>query len=247
MSSFKKAIVLAAGKGTRLHPLTQEIPKPLIKVGGHALIDYSLQHLKNAGIQDIIINIHYKAQQILDHFKDENHLTFSCEEIPLESGGGIKNALPFFEGKPFFALNADIIFIDPAKNLLKKMQEAWDPSRMDILLCLISLKEAKGYSGKGDFSAPFLSKNPFKEAFVLKKDPAALSYIYGGIQIYKPELFANYPETIFKPTQLYENALKANKLYGLIHEGPWLHIGTPEELENAHQWFKTNPTEEIWT
>lgn len=223
------AMILAAGFGTRMRPITETLPKPLIKVGGRTLLDHSLDRLDEEGVKTVIINVHHLGQMIENHLKRRKspQIVFSREPEILDTGGGIANALPALGEQPFLVVNADIMWLNGPHSALQRMAEAWDDSRMDGLLLLHSTVDAYGYAGMGDFNvdpAGVLSPRPERELS---------AFLFTGIQILHPRLFKDAPAGRFRLNVLYDRAMDAGRLYGVIHDGEWFHVGTPEGLTDA--------------
>ncbi len=226
---IKHAMLLAAGLGTRMRPLTNSRPKPLIEVEGKAMIDYVLDALDQAGVSQVVINAHYLADMIESHVKNRNspQITLSDErEQLLDSGGGVKKALPFLGSDPFLILNSDAIWLDGPRSNITRMMEAWDASKMDILLLLAPTSHAVGWGNKGDFSMDQhgrLARPTFG---------TVTPFAYAGVGIFKPELFANTPD-IFSLNLLFNQAIEAGALFGMRLEGLWMHVGTPDAVQEA--------------
>lgn len=230
----ERAMILAAGFGTRMRPITETLPKPLIQVGGRALIDYSLDRLDEEGLREVIINVHHLGQLIESHVKRRTSppVVFSREPEILETGGGIAKALPLLGDKPFLVINADVMWLNGPHSALYRMAETWDESRMDGLLLLHSTVEAYGYTGMGDFNvdpAGVLSPRPERELS---------PFLFTGIQILHPRLFEGAPEGRFRLNVLYDRAMEKRRLYGMIHDGEWFHVGTPEGLADAEAYMQ---------
>ncbi len=232
---ISRAMVFAAGLGTRLQPLTLHTPKPLIEVGGQALLDHTLQRFQQAGVHDIIVNTHYLAEQVNAHvarrFADL-HVTFSHEDPILETGGGIVKVLAHFDGEPFFSANSDTIWIDQGASALERLAQAFDAERMDALLLLHPLERAVGYRGPGNFG--------LDGDGILTRPPSA-PYVFTGLQILHPRLFQGRSAVPFSLRELYLAAQRPDgklaRMHGLIHEGDWVHVGSPEELAEANAFF----------
>lgn len=224
------AMVLAAGLGTRMRPLTIRKPKPLYEVGGRTMLDHALDKLVAAGIKRAVVNTFYLAEQIEAHLakRDDIQILISREKELMDTGGGIKKALPYFEGKPFFALNADLPWLDGAVPSLRRMAEAWDPLRMDVLLLLMASERARGFRGEGDFMMG-------PDGRVWRKDaPKPRPYVLISAQILKPGLFASIDKNIFSNNEIWNDAELKQKLYGIAHDGTCYHVGTPEDWEKAN-------------
>jgi len=223
----RKAMVLAAGLGTRMRPLTLTTPKPLVRVAGRALIDYLLEPLARAGVETAVVNIHHLGEQIEAHVRDCHapQIIVSDErEQLLDSGGGIKKALPHLGSEPFFVLNADSFWIDGPKSNLLRLSEFWDAQQMDIVLLLANGAQATGYEGLGDFTMAQDGRLSWRV------ERQVAPFIYAGVAIIKPELFADMPEGAFSLTRLFRQVQAQGRLFGLRLDGSWLHVGTPEAI-----------------
>ncbi|MEH6545976.1 MAG: nucleotidyltransferase family protein [Sneathiella sp.] len=226
-NSNTHAMILAAGKGTRLRPRTDKIPKPLVKVAGKALIDYSFDLLRNAGIQEVVVNKHHLGDQIEDYVRAKQGFNIRVSDEAdklLETGGGVHKALPILGSLPFFVLNSDVIVLDHGPNSLRKMQDFWDSAKMDALLLLHPMETAVGYEGQGDFFMDDTGQ-------ITRRVPGrSAPYMFTGIQLLNPALFDGVEEGIFSLNVLYDKAAAADRLFGLHHDGKWLHVGTEEAL-----------------
>ncbi len=229
----KKAMVLAAGLGLRLRPITEKIPKPLVEVAGRTLIDRALDRLHDAGVKKAIVNVHYLGDLIEAHLKErtEPEIIVSREEVLLETGGGIHKALSFFEDAPFFVVNGDSLWLNGHEDTLLRMASAWDDSSVDGLLLLHSTVEAYGYDGFGDFILDPMGK-------IERRPEGEVSpYLFTGIQILHPRLFKGVQDGKFSLNVLYDRAIEAGRLYGIVHDGEWFHVGTPEHLADAQEFM----------
>lgn len=231
---MKRAIALAAGLGLRLRPITLTTPKPLVEVAGKTLLDHALDKLAQAGVQECVVNMHHLAPKIAQHVatRQSPAVALSDEsDLLLETGGGIAKALPFFRGEAFFAANADILWTDGAgqATALDALAQAWNERTMDALLLLIGRDRAFGYEGAGDF---FLEADGR-----LRRKGASSSapFVFAGVQILHPRLFDGAPSGPFSLNLLYDKALERGRLTGLVHQGGWYHIGTPEALSAARR------------
>lgn len=231
MINVTHAMILAAGFGTRMRPLTLTTPKPLIKVGGKALIDYGIEKLCDAGIPHAVVNGHYLADQIeiwsqsvgtpLTLFSNER-------DAILDTGGGIARALPMLGHRPFFVLNADCFWLDGEEPALKRLCKAWNDAEMDCLLLLCDPDRTTGYDASGDFILDDHKKIIRRKA---KTDPKALAYI--GAYLVHPRLFEHAPDGAFSMNKLWDKAIEQGRLFGLAHDGHWLHVGTVDAIEEA--------------
>ena len=222
------AMVLAAGLGKRMRPVTDTRPKPLVEVGGRALIDHALGRLVEAGLTRVVVNVHYLPDMIEDHLAGlaDLEVTISDErDALLETGGGIKRALPLL-GQEFLVLNSDSLWTERETKNLSRLIETWRPEEMDILL-LLAARKSLGYDGLGDFNMDAggrLSRRAFG---------ALAPHVYAGAAIMKAGLFENTPDGAFSLNLLFDRAIEAGRLYGLPLQGEWLHVGTPEAIRQA--------------
>jgi N-acetyl-alpha-D-muramate 1-phosphate uridylyltransferase len=231
----RNAMVLAAGFGTRMHPLTEKMPKPLVAVAGRALIDHVLDRLAAAGVERAVVNVHHFAEQMIGHLKDRTRprITISDERgMILGTGGGVAKALPELGGAPFFHINSDTLWIDGATPNLTRLAQAFDPAAMDVLLLLAPAAGSIGYDGRGDFAmAP--------DGRLQKRgEQASAPFVYAGAAILSPALFADAPAGEFPLTLLFDRAAKAGRLHGLRLDGRWMHVGTPDAIAPAEAAIK---------
>lgn len=232
-----KAMVLAAGRGERMRPLTDDRPKVMVEVDGKPLIDHVLDQLADAGIEEAVVNYHYMADLLLAHLEKRQGLpTLSLSDerdLLLETGGGTAKALPHFGGKPLLAVNADAIWLKGGVEARRSLAEAWDDSKMDALLLLIPKGSAVGLDGPGDFSRDDdgrLHRRP--------KDGTA-PHFYTGTQIVHPRLFDGHPDGRFSFNVLWNKAASEGKLFGVVAEAEtWLHVGTPKGRDDAENILK---------
>ncbi len=228
------AMVLAAGFGKRLRPITEKLPKPLVPVHGRTLIDRTIDRLADAGVGRVIVNVHHLGEQISNHLgrRKSPEIVISREPEILNTGGGIANALPLLGDLPFFASNADTLWLNGSQDALKRMIEQWDGDKMDALLMLHSTVEAYGYSGLGDFYAD--------PAGVLTRraENEVSPYLYTGVQILHPRLFEGADKGAFSMNLLYDKAIESGRLYGMVHDGEWFHVGTPQGLSDAEAYMR---------
>jgi len=213
-------MILAAGLGLRMRPLTNTLPKPLISVAGKTMLERAFDHLHAVEVSKIVVNTHYLAPLIEKDVPSGTLL--SHEETLLETGGGIKKALPLLGNNPFFTLNGDSVWT--GSESLKEMEKVWDASKMDALLLLVPREKAHGYQGKGDF---FMSE---EGRLSRRSDASEAPYVYGGVQLTSSLLFEDSPEGAFSLNILWDNALQKGRLFGCIHQGEWFHISTPQDL-----------------
>jgi N-acetyl-alpha-D-muramate 1-phosphate uridylyltransferase len=225
------AMVLAAGFGTRMRPLTDTTPKPLIRVAGRSIIDYGFDRLREAGVSKAVVNAHYLPDQIVSWSKTvaSPPITISDEtDAILDTGGGIARALPMLGSDPFFVLNSDSFWIDEGKPSLQRLREAWS-DKMDCLLLLCNPKNTTGYDGDGDFAMDSAGR-------IIPQTSNAFTYI-GGYLVH-PRLFIGAPAGKFSMWKMWEKAMSAQRFYGLMHQGHWFHVGTPEAIGAAESKLK---------
>lgn len=230
----KKAFVLAAGLGERMRPLTDNCPKPLLYVGGSTMLGRTLDALSEAGVEEVVVNVHYLPQMIEEHLKNRRapKITFSREEKLLDTGGGVKKMLEFFGSEPFYVLNADVLWTDgPAGTTLRQMAAKWDPATMDILFLLHTTADLPHYAGKGDY---YLADGSDKPVFRERSDKQA-NYIFAGPRIVHPRLFDGAPDGAFSFLALFHKAEAAGRLFAHRHDGEWHHVGTPEAFEETNR------------
>lgn len=225
----KRAFILAAGKGTRLRPYTDDKPKPLVPVNGRAILDYALDKLENAGVHDVTINLYYLGDRIEKYLEDRTapSITFSKESALLDTGGGVKNALETMKGEAFYLINGDALWVDGDTPALDNLAKIWNPEIMDILLLLQPVSTMTLTKGVGDYDLGADGK----AVRAKNKDGA---YMFGGIRITKTDIFDGTPEDAFSFLQLMDEAQSNGRLYGMVHDGQWHHISTPEDLENVN-------------
>ncbi len=231
----KRAMILAAGRGERMRPLTDTLPKPLIEVGGRALVDRVIDRLIESGVEAVAVNLHHLGNLIEDHLSRRVSrglkIGFSPEDILLDTGGGVAKALPLLGRGPFFAANADVMWLNGRDDALGRLAEAWDERLMDGLLLVHSTVEACGYEGAGDFTvdpAGLLARRPEGEI---------APFLFTGVQLLHPRLFDGAPDEPFSLNLLYDKALGRDRLYGIVHDGEWFHVGTPRGLEEAESYM----------
>ena len=228
-------MVLAAGYGHRLRPLTETCPKPLVAVAGKALIDYGFDRLRQAGVTKAAVNVHYLAEQIeawaLRQASPEIIISDERAEL-LDTGGGVAKALPLLGDDPFFVINSDSFWLDEGVPALDRLRAAWDDGAMDCLLLLCPLAQTVGYDGSGDFRRDADGRLSRKSA----GSGEPLAYI-GGYLV-SPRLFEGAPEGRFSMNLLWDRTIENGRLFGLSHGGRWLHVGTPQAITLAERALK---------
>jgi MurNAc alpha-1-phosphate uridylyltransferase len=228
----RTAIVLAAGLGKRMLPITATMPKPLVKVAGQSLIDFALDKLHEAGMEKVVVNVHHFADMLEAHLRhrDVPRIVISDERDELlETGGGVKKALPLLGDDPFVTFNSDSMWIEGREPNLKRLVAAWDPERMDILMLVAPLSTSVGYEGRGDFHM-----DPSGRLRRRGSDDSA-PFVYAGVAVVKPELAAGTPDGAFSANAFYDRAIARDRLYGLCMEGQWLHVGEPHTIAEAEK------------
>lgn len=237
MSNFSvhkptSAMVLAAGLGTRMQPVTATLPKPLIRIAGRSLLDRALDRLAQAGIKRAVVNVHYLPELVEQHLEhiEGIEIVISDERAQLlETGGGTKKALKQLGEGPFFVVNTDAMWLEGPTSNLKRMMERWNPDEMDILLLLANSAHSIGHEGEGDFTMT-------SEGRLTRRSERVMSpFIYSGVGLIKPELFTNTPEGPFSLNVLFDRAIETGRLFGLRLDGEWLHVGTPDAILAAEE------------
>jgi N-acetyl-alpha-D-muramate 1-phosphate uridylyltransferase len=226
----RTAMVLAAGIGIRMRPLTDRMPKPLVRVGGRALIDYVLDRLADAGVERAVVNVHHFADQIERHLdgRQRPHVIISDErEHLLDTGGGIVKSLATLGDEPFFVVNADTIWIEGVRPNLERLAAAFDPATMDALLLLAPTATSIGYEGRGDFALATDGR------LRRRGERDIVPFVYAGAGILAPGFFDNAPAGPFSLTRLFDRAEAESRLHGLRLEGLWMHVGTPAAIAEA--------------
>jgi MurNAc alpha-1-phosphate uridylyltransferase len=228
----KTAMVMAAGLGKRMRPLTASRPKPLVQVAGHALIDHCLDHLRAAGVAKAVVNVHYLAGALEAHLKNrvdgiETIISDERKQL-LETGGGLVKALPLIDADPFLSVNSDNLWIDGPVDTLRLLASNWDDARMDALLLVVPLARAHCHNGRGDFHMDAAG------ALRRRKPSGVAPFVYTGIQILSKRLFAgDMPSGPFSTNILWDRAMEAGRCFGTVHQGLWFDIGRPESIAAA--------------
>ncbi|HVJ52408.1 MAG TPA: nucleotidyltransferase family protein [Aliidongia sp.] len=231
----RTAIVLAAGRGERLRPITDTLPKPLVRIGGRTLLDHALDRLEAAGVERVVVNVHYLGERITEHLAGRRspEIVISAETESLETGGGIRNALPLLGAEPFFAVNGDSLWRDGATSALHRLADAFDPARHDIMLLLQRTATAVGYDeGLGDFTLD-QQGTP-----VWRREGEVAPYLYAGVQLLTPRLFEDTPEGRFSMIVLFRRALAAGRLGAIVHDGEWFHVSTPAGMTLVEERYR---------
>ena len=226
----KTAMVFAAGLGVRMRPITETMPKPLVKVHGRAIIDHCLDRLAENGVETAIVNVHWLADQIEAHLASRTtpRIVFSDErEKILDQGGGIKRALPRIGAAPFLICNTDALWIEGPRSNLARLAEAFDPEIIDIALLVAASANAVGVDWPGDFT---MTRDGRLES---RKDRLVAPFVYTGVGIMKPELFADAEGEVFRLAPYFHAAAASGRLTGVRLDGLWLHVGRPEQVGEA--------------
>jgi N-acetyl-alpha-D-muramate 1-phosphate uridylyltransferase len=229
-----KAMVLAAGLGLRMRPLTDHMPKPLVRVAGRPLLDHVLDKLGDAGVGEAVVNVHYLPDQIIEHVAGRTRprvIVSDERDQVLGTGGGVVKALPLLGGAPFFLVNADTMWIDGVRPNLARLAETFDPARMDILLLMAPTTSSIGYNGRGDYA--MLPDGPLRK----RREHQVVPFVYAGAAIMSPSLFAGAPRGEFSLTKLFDSANERERLFGLRLDGVWMHVGTPDAVQAAEEAF----------
>jgi N-acetyl-alpha-D-muramate 1-phosphate uridylyltransferase len=226
------AMVMAAGLGKRMRPLTASRPKPLIEVAGQTLLDHSLEHLKAAGVKRAVVNVHYLADALEAHLKNnvqDIEIIISDErEKLLETGGGLIKALPLIGADPFLVINSDNLWIDGPVDSLRLLASNWDDARMDALLLLVPLARATGHGGQGDFHLSATGQ------IRRRKRGVVAPFVYTGIQMVSKRLLeGEVPQGPFSTNLLWDRAIEAGRCFGAVHQGLWFDVGTPQNVKKT--------------
>lgn len=238
MTAPKTAMVLAAGLGTRMRPLTNDRPKALVEVAGKALIDHVLDRLAEAGVTDAVVNVHWFADRLETHLaaRARPAIRISDERAELlETGGGLKKARPLLGDDPVFVANIDSVWIDRGDapgGALAELIRLWDPARMDAALLLARREGAIGFEGGGDF---FLSDDG---QLTFRGEAASAPYAYMGVHITRPDYADRGPEGAFSLSPLWRASAAQGRLYGCVLDGDWMHVGDPRARDEAEARLK---------
>ncbi len=228
--TIDRAMVLAAGLGTRMRPLTDTLPKPLVPVAGKALIDHVLDRLADAGVTTAVVNVHHMADKIEQRLKERTRpkIVISDERgALLDTGGGVVKALPLLGGGPFFHVNSDTIWIEGVTPNLGRLAAMFDPAEMDAVVLLAATATSIGYEGRGDFAmAP-------DGRLKRRVEREVVPFVYAGAAVLSPSMFKDAPQGAFSLNKLFDRAIEAGRLFGLRLEGTWMHIGTPAAIKAA--------------
>jgi MurNAc alpha-1-phosphate uridylyltransferase len=222
------AMIMAAGLGKRMRPLTATKPKPLIEVGGKALLDHVLEKLRVAGVRKVVVNVHYLADALEAHLGSRNHgldVIISDErDLLMETGGGLIKAAPLIDCDPFLALNSDNLWIDGPADTIKLLASQWDDRKMDALLLLVPQARALGHKGMGDFHMD-------REGRIRRRERSHVApFVFTGIQMASKRLLRDAPEGPFSTNLLWDRAIEEGRAFGAVHQGLWFDVGTPQSI-----------------
>ncbi len=230
-----KAMVMAAGMGTRMHPLTGTMPKPLVPFAGKPLIDHVLDRLEDAGIEEVIVNVHHFADMLEAHLAKRKSpvIVISDERTRLlDTGGGVRKALPLLGSEPVITFNSDSVWTEGAGSNLRDLMAAFDPARMDALLMVADTACTIGYTGKGDFIMA-------SDGRLARRLPSTTApFMFAGVQIIRPSLFAEGPDGPFSTNVVWDRLIERGRLFGHRMEGVWMHVGAPDDLVKAEAFLR---------
>jgi MurNAc alpha-1-phosphate uridylyltransferase len=222
---IETAMILAAGFGTRMRPITDHTPKPLVPLAGRALIDYGIDRLIAVGVKRVVVNTHYKAPMMAAHLtgRQDVEIVLSHEETLLDTGGGVKKALQYL-GDAFYVINADVFWLNGRTPALIRLARTWDAEKLDALLLVQRTTSAIGYEGVGDFMVDPLGQ------VRRRNEREVVPHLFAGIEILSRRFFDQSPDGAFSLNPLWNKAIDAGRLAALIHDGEWFHVGTPQGL-----------------
>jgi MurNAc alpha-1-phosphate uridylyltransferase len=223
------AMIMAAGLGKRMRPLTATRPKPLIEVNGKALLDHVLEKLRAAGVRKVVVNVHYLAGALEAHLASRSHgldVIISDErDLLMETGGGLVKAAPLIDCDPFLALNSDNLWIDGPADTLRLLASQWDDSKMDALLLLVPQARARNHEGMGDFHMD-------RSGRLRRREKSHVApFVFTGIQIVSKRLLRDAPEGPFSTNILWDRAIEEGRCFGAVHQGLWFDVGTPQSIQ----------------
>jgi MurNAc alpha-1-phosphate uridylyltransferase len=222
------AMIMAAGLGKRMRPLTATKPKPLIEVNGKALLDHVLDRLRVAGVKKVVVNVHYLADALEAHLASRDHgleVVISDERgLLMETGGGLVKAAPLIDCDPFLALNSDNLWIDGPADTIRLLASQWDDSKMDALLLLVPQARALGHKGMGDFHMDRTGR-------IRRRERSHVApFVFTGIQMVSKRLLRDAPEGPFSTNTLWDRAIEEGRAFGAVHQGLWFDVGTPQSI-----------------
>jgi len=238
IASPRTAMVLAAGLGTRLRPVTDTLPKPLIEINGRTLLDYAIDRLALVGVETVVVNVHYKAAMVAAQLARRDHprIEISHETELLDTGGGVARALPLLDDV-FFVVNSDVFWLDGKDHALQRLAAAFDPERMDAILLLQRTATAVGYDGSGDYLID-ASGYPHRRG-----ERAVAPFLFAGLQLLHSRAFAGISDRVFSLVRIFDRAEEAGRLQAIVHDGEWYHIGTPQGLAATREQLSSHRNE----
>jgi MurNAc alpha-1-phosphate uridylyltransferase len=223
------AMIMAAGLGKRMRPLTATRPKPLVEVAGKALLDHVLDRLRAAGVKKVVVNVHYLADAVEAHLESRDHgLEFAISDergLLMETGGGLVQAAELIDSDPFLAVNSDNYWVDGPADTLKLLASHWDAAKMDALLLLVPLARAQNHRGMGDFHMD-------RQGRVRRREKGRVApFVFTGIQMMSKRLLRDAPEGPFSTNILWDRAIEEGRCFGAVHQGLWFDVGTPKSIK----------------
>jgi MurNAc alpha-1-phosphate uridylyltransferase len=229
-ATIESAMVMAAGLGKRMRPLTATRPKPLVRVAGKALIDHSFDRIADAGVPHVVVNVHYLADALEAHLRSaERSRPFSIDvsderQQLLETGGGLVHAAPLLRGEPILCVNSDNIWTDGPVNAITLLARRWDEAVMDALLLVVPQARATGHSGRGDFHMDQIGR-------LSRRKPGRVApFVYTGVQLFSRRLLRDAPDGAFSTNILWDRAIAEGRLFGMSHAGQWFDVGSPRSI-----------------
>jgi len=235
MAKFTRGMIMAAGLGLRMRPLTNDRPKPLVEVGGKTLLDHAIDRFKAAGVKMVVVNVHYKAEMIIAAVKKRTDIEIRIQderEKLLNTGGALKRALPNFDGEPFLTFNSDSIWLEGMGSNLERLKRRWNDAEMDCLMLLAPTFNSIGYDERGDFTMDPNGRLARREL------QRVAPFAWPGVQIIHPRLIEKGQGEIFSTNQLWDIAIEQGRLFGIRMEGKWMHIGTPAARDEAEDFLR---------
>ena len=235
MAKITRGMIMAAGLGLRMRPLTNDRPKPLVEVGGRTLLDHAIDRFKAAGIEMIVVNVHYKAEMIEAAVRKRTDIEIRIQDERdklLNTGGALKRALPNFNGEPFLTYNSDSIWLEGMGSNLERLMRRWNEAEMDCLMLLAATFSAIGYDERGDFTMDANGRLARRES------QRIAPFAWPGVQIIHPRLIERGKGEIFSTNQLWDIAIEEGRLFGIRMDGKWMHIGTPAARDEAEEYLR---------
>ena len=235
MTKFTRGMIMAAGLGLRMRPLTNDRPKPLVEVAGRTLLDHAIDRFKAAGIKMIVVNVHYKGEMVITHLKKRTDIEIIIQDERdklLDTGGALKKALPHFAGEPFLTYNSDSIWLEGMGSNLERMMRRWNDAEMDCLMLLAPTFNTIGYDDRGDFTMDPNGRLARREA------QRVAPFAWPGVQIIHPRLVARGTGEVFSTNRLWDIAIEEGRLFGIRMDGKWMHIGTPAARDEAEEFLR---------